>query len=100
MTGTTRRADGAPEPSLSDWHRRETYEWTKTLPRNALGWEFLRRSPAYRAASKPAATTPPPKETVTIAGIDADAGAPIRGHDAAVWGLLQPRKSRSRRKKR
>lgn len=33
-----------------DWRDSDSYQWVTTLPRPALAWEFVRRSPSYRAA--------------------------------------------------
>lgn len=33
-----------------DWRDSESYTWIMALPRPALAWEFVRRSPAYRDA--------------------------------------------------
>ena len=37
-------------PRVSEWHDSESYFWITTLPRRAIAWEFLRRSPRYRDA--------------------------------------------------
>ncbi len=39
-------------PPTMDWRDSDSYLWITTLPRPALAWEFVRRSPAYRAAYK------------------------------------------------
>jgi hypothetical protein len=36
-------------PPTVDWRDGDSYLWLMTLPRPALAWEFVRRSPAYRA---------------------------------------------------
>jgi hypothetical protein len=35
-------------PPMSEWRDSESYSWITTLPRRAIAWEFLRRSPRYR----------------------------------------------------
>ena len=37
-------------PPISEWRDSESYFWITTLPRRAIAWEFLRRSPRYRDA--------------------------------------------------
>ena len=37
-------------PPTMDWRDSDSYLWVTTLPRSALAWEFVRRSPAYREA--------------------------------------------------
>jgi hypothetical protein len=44
--------DATEEP---DWRRRETYEYTRGLPRRGWAWEFLRRNPDYRREWAPPA---------------------------------------------
>lgn len=39
-----------PLPTLADWRDPTSYAYTRDLTRDAWAWEFLRRSPAYRAA--------------------------------------------------
>ena len=38
---------GSPK---AEWRDSASYSWITTLPRRAIAWEFLRRSPRYRAA--------------------------------------------------
>jgi len=42
--------DQAEQLPLTDWRDSGSYLWITGLPRSALAWEFLRRSPSYRAA--------------------------------------------------
>ena len=37
-------------PPAMDWCDSDSYLWVTTLPRPAIAWEFVRRSPAYREA--------------------------------------------------
>ena len=37
-------------PPTMDWRDSDSYLWVMALPRRALAWEFVRRSPAYREA--------------------------------------------------
>src|ERR1700760_1623768 len=37
-------------PPTMDWRDSDSYLWVTALPRPALAWEFVRRSPAYREA--------------------------------------------------
>src|SRR5471030_2490623 len=37
-------------PPTVDWRDSDSYLWITALPRPALAWEFVRRSPSYRAA--------------------------------------------------
>ena len=37
-------------PPTMDWRESDSYLWVTALPRLALAWEFVRRSPAYREA--------------------------------------------------
>ena len=37
-------------PPMIEWRDSESYLWITTLPRRAIAWEFLRRSPRYRNA--------------------------------------------------
>jgi hypothetical protein len=37
-------------PPTLDWRNSDSYLWVTALPRPALAWEFVRRSPAYREA--------------------------------------------------
>jgi len=37
-------------PFAMDWRDSDSYLWVTALPRPALAWEFVRRSPAYREA--------------------------------------------------
>ena len=37
-------------PPTMDWRDSDSYLWITALPRPALAWEFVRRSPSYRAA--------------------------------------------------
>lgn len=37
-------------PPMIEWRDSESYFWITTLPRRAIAWEFLRRSPRYRDA--------------------------------------------------
>jgi hypothetical protein len=37
-------------PPTMDWRDSDSYLWVTALPRPALAWEFVRRSPSYRAA--------------------------------------------------
>lgn len=37
-------------PPAINWHDNQSYVWITALPRRAIAWEFLRRSPCYRAA--------------------------------------------------
>ena len=37
-------------PPMIEWRDSESYYWITTLPRRAIAWEFLRRSPRYRNA--------------------------------------------------
>jgi hypothetical protein len=34
----------------AEWRDSKSYSWITTLPRRAIAWEFLRRSPSYREA--------------------------------------------------
>lgn len=43
-------SQAAPTPPIAEWRDSDCYSWITTLPRRAIAWEFLRRSPCYRAA--------------------------------------------------
>ena len=46
-------------PQTMDWRDSESYLWITALPRTALAWEFVRRSPAYRATFRSKGTSEP-----------------------------------------
>src|SRR5579872_2941971 len=86
--------DDVPLPLRPDWYDPARYDYTKTLSREGWAWEFLRRNPTYRAASRDAErSTVATKAEGGLLTIRRQSGT----SNAEIWGLCSFRRSRSRR---